>query len=396
MRVLTVLTYYRPYTSGLTIFAERLSKSLAKQGHQVSVLCMQHSAELPIQEDLDGVHVWRAPVLARISKGVISPAFFLMAFKLAGEHDVVHLHLPQFDAGIVALLARLRGKAVVITYHCDLLLPPGLFNRFVNLVVNGMNHLAGLLAHRVVAYTQDYASHSPFFLRHKHKLRVLPPPVEMPHSSTLGVGSLRERFNPKAARPVIGMAARLAAEKGVEVLVSAIELLKSDYPNILVLFAGQHLNVLGETEYADRMLPKIKSLERAGHWRFCGLLKPDEMGNFFSNLDILVVPSLNSTESFGLVQIEAMLCGIPCVASNLPGVRQPILTSGMGEIAEIGDAQSLHAAILKVLRNRSVYQKDPKALLEKYSPDNTAKLYSGIYEELGLAQSKPRDKAPSD
>jgi glycogen synthase len=69
MKVLTVLTYYRPHTSGLTIYVERLAKSLIKLGHEVTVLTSQYDRELPKQEIQDGVRIVRAPVLFRVSKG---------------------------------------------------------------------------------------------------------------------------------------------------------------------------------------------------------------------------------------------------------------------------------------------------------------------------------------
>src|SRR5512147_339816 len=134
MKVLIVLTYYRPHVSGLTIYVVRMARALAARGHQVTVLTSQFDPALPREEHADGVRVVRAPVLFRVSKGVIMPTFGAIATRLAGEHDVLSLHLPQFDAWGLALRGRLLRKPVVLTYHCDLLLPPGPFNRVVNTV----------------------------------------------------------------------------------------------------------------------------------------------------------------------------------------------------------------------------------------------------------------------
>ena len=98
MKILTVLTYYRPHTSGLTIYAERLARAFAKRGHQVTVMTTQFDPSLPREETIDGVKVIRVPVAARVSKGVIAPTFGLVATKLVAQHDVVQMHLPQFDA----------------------------------------------------------------------------------------------------------------------------------------------------------------------------------------------------------------------------------------------------------------------------------------------------------
>ena len=83
MKILTVLTYYRPHTSGLTIYVERLTKSLVQLGHEVTVLTSQYEKDLPREEVQDGVRIVRAPVLFRVSKGVIMPAFGWLAWKTA-------------------------------------------------------------------------------------------------------------------------------------------------------------------------------------------------------------------------------------------------------------------------------------------------------------------------
>ncbi len=87
--------------------------------------------------------------------------------------------------------------------------------------------------------------------------------------------------------------------------------------------------MLAEEAYAARLLPRIRVYEERGQWRFLGVLDAAQMAAFYPNLDVITVPSLNSTESFGLVQVEAMLAGVPSVASDLPGVRQTVLQTGM-------------------------------------------------------------------
>jgi hypothetical protein len=98
MRILTVLTYYRPHTSGLTIYAERLAEAFAQRGHQVTVLTSRFDSSTPLEETVNGVKIVRAPVVMRVSKGVIMPTFGWLAWKYVAENDVVQMHLPQFDA----------------------------------------------------------------------------------------------------------------------------------------------------------------------------------------------------------------------------------------------------------------------------------------------------------
>jgi glycosyltransferase involved in cell wall biosynthesis len=378
MRVLVALTYYRPYTSGLTIYAERLAVGLAARGHHVTVLTSQYDSSLPREEVLHGVNVVRVPVAARISKGVIMPTFGLEATRLTLSHDVLSLHMPQFDAPGLALRGRLLGKPVVLTYHCDLQLPPGAFNRIVDKVVQVANNAAGSLATKIVAYTEDFATHSPYLSRFKSKVEIIPPPVEIPDSAPADVEAFKQRYN--LTGPVIGMAARLAAEKGVEVLLDAMPKIIAAHPDARVLFAGPFEQVLGEEAYARRLAPLFEKYRN--NWTFVGTLSQRELATFFHVCDVVTVPSLNSTESFGLVQVEAMLCGTPSIASNLPGVRQPPTQTGMGLVVPIGDSDALGDAILTIIADPQRFQRSRDEIAARFSTDRTVTAYEALFQRL--------------
>jgi glycosyltransferase involved in cell wall biosynthesis len=391
MKALIVLTYYRPHTSGLTIYAERLAHGLARRGHKVTVMTGRFDPSTPLEETSDGVRVVRVPVAFRVSKGLIMPTFGLIATRLVREHDVVSLHLPQFDAAGVAARARLMGKPSTLTYHCDLKLPPGLFNRIVNQVVHGMNHLAGLWADRVVAYTKDFATHSPYLSRFARKVEVIPPPVELPPTTPAQVEAFAQRVGLDGRGPVIGMATRLAAEKGVEVLLEALPRVLGGHRGARVLFAGQYEDVMGEEAYAQRLTPLFEKY--ADCWTFLGNLTPEEIAAFYPNLDVIVVPSLNSTESFGLVQVEAMLCGTPSIASDLPGVRQPVMQTGMGEVVGIGDGAGLAEAILRVVGEKGGYVKPRAEIADRWNTERTAMGYEALFDRL-MREKRARTALP--
>jgi len=394
MRILEILTYYRPWVSGLTIYVERLSRALAAQGHDVTVLTSQYEKQLPRYDVMDGVKVVRVPVAARVSKGVLMPEFGPMAWKLAQKADVIHLHLPQFDAPGVALRGRLMGKPVVLTYHCDLELPPGAFNRLVNKVVLMMNQIAGHFADAVVTYTRDYGTHSPFLAQYlDKKLHIITPPVELAACSTaVSQNFAAQRNLDLTGKKVIGIICRLAAEKGVEVLLNALPLVWEAHPNAVVLHAGQYQNVLGEEAYAAKLAPLFAKYKNRYH--LLGNLDGADVTAFYRQLDVLTVPSLNSTESFGLVQIEAMENGVPVVASNLPGVRQPVTMTGMGEVVPIGDHVALAQAIIKILDNPAAYQRDPYLIAESFSPQETAVEYIHLFQNLLAGKKRGKTVEP--
>lgn len=381
MRILIVLTYYRPYISGVTIYAERLASALAKRGHQVTVLTSRYDKKLALEEVHDNLRIIRVPVLFRISKGVIMPKFGMIANKLVIENDVLQLHLPQFDAAGVALRGRLLRKPTIITYHCDLKMPPGLLSWLANQVIRVMNNLAALFTHRIVTYTQDYAENSAYLHRYIGKLKVILPPVVL--SGLTDNNKLTYEFNPLKRSPVIGMAARFASEKGVEILLDALPRIFEKYPDSMVQFAGAYEKIIGEEAYFNRLYPRIKEYEKKGQWIFLGVLEPEQIPSFYRNIDILVLPSLNSTEAFGLVQIEAMMNAKPCIASDLPGVRQPVLMHKGGRIIPTGNSEALANAVIDVLaHDEKLSESDIIAITRQYLPDTIAEEYEKLFNEI--------------
>jgi glycosyltransferase involved in cell wall biosynthesis len=212
------------------------------------------------------------------------------------------------------------------------------------------------------------------------KIEPIPPPIELEPYTDDDVMAFRTKYCINPEQRIIGMAARLATEKGVEYLVRAFPKVLEQYPDARVLFAGQHLGVLGEEIYAQKLAPLIQQLGK--HWTFLGILPPKEWSVFFNQADVTVLPSINSTESFGMVQVESMISGTPVIASDLPGIRQPILTTGMGVIVPPQNPDSLAQALIAVLRQPDRYQKEIKAIRDRYSPQTIAKAYEDIFFDL--------------
>jgi len=379
MHILIALTYYRPHYSGLTIHAEREATTLVRRGHQVSVLTSRFDPDLPPNELRDGVTVIRPRILFRVSKGVIMPSMPYWAWKLAKRADVIHLHVPQFDAAPIAVLSRILGKPIVLTYHCDLRLPSGIIHRIANSVSNLTNHITARLANVIVHNTRDYAEHSDFLQPYLDKLHPIYPPVEVTQVSEDDRQAFRAKYQIQPDQQIIGMAARLATEKGVEYLAEALPAVLNQYPKARVLFVGPYQNVVGEESYAERLAPQIDRLGE--HWTFLGIISQIEMASFFHECDVTILPSINSTESYGLVQVESITCGTPVIASNLPGIRIPVTETGMGRLVGPENADELARSIISILDHPEEYRGKPDKLVSYSTPESVAVEYEKTFLE---------------
>jgi glycosyltransferase involved in cell wall biosynthesis len=232
------------------------------------------------------------------------------------------------------------------------------------------------------------------------KVRVILPPVLIPDPTPEGMAALRERAGlhpqPSTGRDgqgesaahvgesaahvkVIGFAARFAHEKGADYLINAIPHILKEFPDIRILFAGPYgKDVIGETIWDD-LQPLIRHYQP--YLTFLGTLNPAQMADFFAVCDVVTVASINNTESFGLVQVEAFMCGTPVVATDLPGVRQPVTMTGMGEIVPVADAKGLAEGIVKVLKRREQYVKPRSEIMRLFELARTVDEYERLFEE---------------
>jgi glycosyltransferase involved in cell wall biosynthesis len=374
-RILHVLYYYAPYTSGLTVYAERLSRELVARGYEITVLAARHDRSLPAREVLDGVVVRRLPVAVTASRAVIVPKLMPTALALLRRHDILHLHLPLAEAAPLAAAARLMGKRVIATHNADLDLSESRFERLGSAVALSSGLIAGRIAHRVLTNTHDRGRVSPLIRRLGSNVSVIAPPIEIPAPSEGARNTIRARFALEPG-PVIGFVGRPVVEKGIDVLATAMPMVQDRFPLAVLALAGPDTG----TDGRPFMGPWDDQLNRLGAAiRRLGPLDVQDLADFFSACDVLVLPSTNWTETFGMVQVEAMLCGTPVVASDLPGVREPITRTGMGRIARAGDAGDLASALCDVIANRVQFVRTPDVISSLYSLKNTVDTYAAVY-----------------
>ena len=169
--------------------------------------------------------------------------------------------------------------------------------------------------------------------------------------------------------PVIGFVGRISREKNLETLVNALFRLQKKYPQLLFVCVGPFASqVAGEKAYYR----KIQSLleEFKINYAVLGILDQSQLTAFFRFINVLVLPSNNRTEAFGMVQMEAMLQGTPVVASLAPGIAEAINLTKMGELFVQNDSEKLAQQLSKVINNTKKYQAGTKIAKKLFQTDS--------------------------
>ncbi|NJO07720.1 MAG: glycosyltransferase family 4 protein, partial [Chloroflexaceae bacterium] len=195
----------------------------------------------------------------------------------------------------------------------------------------------------VLATSWDYARAS----RLRHLLRACPARLdELPNGVDtercrpgLESISLRTRYRlPPDARVVLFVGALDQAHyfKGIPVLIEALRLLADTRTRLLIVGDGNLRPLYEQHTWAAGV---------AGQVHFCGRVSSAELPLHYALADVLVLPSVTMGEAFGMVLLEALACGTPVIASNLPGVRSVVNDGCDGVLVPPGDAAALAAAL---------------------------------------------------
>lgn len=360
------LTYYSPYVSGLTNVARDVAEGLAKTGKRVCVVTTQHDARLPTAEVLNGVSIFRAPVWFKLGKGAISPALIFLVRRLSKQSRVLNIHAPMLEAGLIAYFSY---APVVTTYQCDVSLPPTLLGRLQNLVLDWSTRFAIANSRMVTVSSSDYASHSRLSHFLSEKQVVIPPPCHLRKKSK---PSFRDGVGPH-----FGFLGRIVEEKGLDYLIDGFIAITD--PSARLLIGGDFGGVAGGS-IISRIQSKIKSDNRI---KLLGFLPEDQLVDFYSSIDAFVLPSVNSFEAFGIVQVEALMLGIPVIATNIPGARRPVMLTNLGILIEPCSATEMTSALESIGQMQKNSMEGSLIAIQLYSLDAVVEQFRATLELAG-------------
>lgn len=370
MKILFALTYYSPHWTGLTEHAKRFAEALSEKGHNVTVVATQHQKDLPKEEVLNRVKIRRSASWGRVSRTVLSPGYIWQVFLMMRSVDVVVCYTPFTEILFVGLLAKVLSKRFIIVHNGDLILPKGFFNRLIQMLFDVTTFLGGVLADQLIAYSDDYARHSRFLRQFLSKTVAIFPlfkPVSIKQSDIV---AMKNKL-PKSSL-IIGCAGRFVEEKGFDILLQAIPSLVKIYPEAVVVFAGE-INIVYESFYQANG----QRIQEAGKaFISLGLLTQKEMAAFYRSIDLFVLPS--RSDCLALVQVEAMLAGVPVVVTDIPGARVPVITTGMGVIVSSQDPEALALGIIKAIKQKYLLVKKKDQLERLVNNERSLAIFEAV------------------
>ena len=348
MRVLQLGKFY-PIRGGVEKVAYDLMVGLSERGVHCDMMCAATqggSRVIPINRNAHLIccHTW-----LKAAATMISPAMIFTLRKVCRQYDIIHVHHPDPMACLALYLSGYKGR-VIVHWHSDIQKQKILLN-FYRPLQNWLLSRADL----VIGTTPVYLSESPYLQSVQKKSVCLPIGISPMLPDVKSVEAIRQRYMNKK---IVFSLGRLVAYKGFCHLVAAAQYLGDDF---VVLIGGTGAL---ESEL-QREIDKLGLHEKV---RLLGRINDEDLPAYYGACDVFCLSSVQKTEAFGIVQIEAMSCGKPVVATRIPqsGVAYVNANGISGLNVAPGNAYELSEAIKTIVGNKDTYEHFSKGAKERY------------------------------
>ncbi len=338
MRILHIGKYYAPQRGGMERYLQDLAEWFVRQGESVGVLVHQPSGQRrSTQETRNGVDVHRVGCLGNVLFTPICPTFPLQLRRLLNswKPQLLHLHMPNPSCLAALLSPRARALPWVVHWQADIPAEvPDWRLRAAYRIYRFFERALLKRATAIVATSPHYLESSAALAEWRHKVHVIP----------LGTGD---------ESPAAGNAPHWPLADGLKLLcVGRLSYYKGH--SVLLRAMAQcpraNLVIVGSGEEGPRLHQQCRTLGVSGRVSFVGDLSDSDLQAAYQQADCLLLPSLDRSESFGMVLLEAMRAGLPIIASAIPGsgVNHVVQDQGNGLLVTPGDAMKLASAIEKM------------------------------------------------
>lgn len=370
MRVAHVTPVFPPYRGGMGTVAYHQAEALAQLGVEVTVFTPSAPAPRSVPP---GARVVELTPAFRYGNAACLPQIV----RQCRGFDIVHLHYPFFGTAEITAARRLAGgPPLVVQYQMDVVgdgWKAPIFHWHRRLIFPMILRAAD----RVLVTSVDYAESSRFLGGRMpsldEKVTVLPAGVDTAAFCPQDrVAARRDLGLP--ATPVVFFLSRLDRAhyfKGLHILVRSLKRVPE-----ATLVVGGDGELRGRYErHAAKHLG-----DRAV---FAGDIGEAELPRYYAAADVVVLPSIDRTEAFGLVLLEAMACGTPVVASRLRGVQTLVEDGASGYLVAPGNEADLADKISATIRDRDRMSGHARRVAAKFSWSDIAARLKEVYEDLG-------------
>jgi len=386
MRILHLGKFYPPVRGGIESYTAALASACVAKETKIAVLAHAppgiHKTKQTLVED---VQITLVGCYGQILYTPISPTFPWHLARLVRHFrpDILHLHMPNPSVFFALLNSFARKIPWVVHWHSDIPVRTKDFRmRLAYQLYRPWEQAVLQRAKAIIATSVPYRDSSAALTRWREKTHVIPLGLAMHRPKSIFDSGKDQNINQIQILAV----GRLTYYKGLDVLLRALV----DIPEARLLLVGS-----GEQKGALQALAHYLGI--TSRVEFAGGLDDESLLHAYARSEIFCLPSIERTEAFGLVLLEAMRARLPVVASAISGsgVGFVVQDNVTGLLVPPGDPSALSVALRKFVHNRTLRQSFGLAGYLRWQQHFT--LEKGVEQTLALyrniLQQNPRYEA---
>ena len=388
LRVLHVGKYYPPYRGGMESFLADLVEQQRASG--IDAHAIIHGDPLPD----DPPWLTRVPVQVTLVFAPIALGFPFALRRMIRDlqPDVLHLHMPNNAAFWPLVIPSARRIPWVVHWHSDVLISEWdallktCYQIYKPFETKLLQHSEAILA-----TSPPYMAASAPLQRWLYKTVAIPLGLRPLDAATIEQAQTAPVAAWGDAQLRILSVGRLTYYKGFDTLISAA----AGFPNVQLIIAGE-----GEQRKAlEALIAKERADQGCANVLLAGQVSEAQKHALFNSCDIFALASRERTEAFGLVLIEAMQHGKPCIASDLDGsgMSWVVGQSGEGQCYAPDQVQAWKEAIRQALAAKAQLAQRGKVAQQvadaQFTIAQCERRIRQIYQSLQPAEA-PRATAP--
>lgn len=364
-RLLHIYRRYYPDEGGIEWTMRAFCETLARHGHDVSALVSSHYP-WTVPTTLNGVDIIRCGCIGTIANTPICPMMPRWIRHL--RPDLVELH-HAYPYGMWALRHSGHRGRLIVHYHFDI----SRFGRLQRLIMP-LLHDTLRRADRIFVNSESYARTSEVLQGYLDKCVYLPAGVDPSRFDLTPSQSERVDTLRAGGEFRVLFVGRLSHYKGLEHLVRAMR------------GVDGHLYIIGRGPLAPKLTALAAELGIADRVHLPGRVDHDELVAQYHAADVVVLPSISRGESFGVSQVEAMLCSRPVICSDLPGVCEVGVPDKTCLLVKPADAEALGAELRRLASDPMLRRQMGEAgrlhALARYDIERVNAQRLQVYEDL--------------
>jgi len=378
MKILQLGKFYPPDVGGIETAIYNITEELNKRGIKCDVLC-SNSKRGYKKEIIDrGSYkyiVYRTKSYGKIASTSITPQMIFKLKEIIDNYDIIHLHHPDPMANFALFLVNPKKQKIVIHWHSDIIKQKFAL-KFYRPLLNWMLKKADV----IIGTSPKYIKESEQLKDFKNKCIAIPLGIKKEDLKVdkEKIKEIKKKFENKK---IIFSLGRFIYYKGFEYLIESSKYLPDNY----VIIIG------GDGELRKKYEKLIMNNNLLNKVFLIGKIPQTHLGSYYKACDLFCLPSIEKSEAFGLVIVEAMSFGKPVVATNIKGsgvswVNQNGVT---GLNVEPKNSKALADAIRFICENPEIYIKMSKNALKRFEEKFTIekeilkilKIYNKLLED---------------